>query len=107
MYLSMNSETLTSEALRHDLGSLTFELASSLNDDLSELATENEKLETEASEASNQKIDCCSEAVYRLEQIEDYLQAARNNPAFEAEHLDSAQKLLKEAVVYFNNMQDC
>ena len=116
MYLSMNSNNLTNAAMRKKPGSLAYELAVSLYDEMSEMTDDNEKLELEASEASNQKIDCCSEAVYRIEQVEDRLQDAfdmlpdhQSKGTYQEirDEIKSAMELLNDAVIYFNKMQDC
>ena len=103
MYLSMNSETLTNEAMRKKPGTLAYELAESLNDELLALTETSEELETEAEDAANQKIDCCSEAVYRMEQIESLLQNLPED-INSNEVIQTALELLNEAVAYFNDI---
>ena len=111
MYLSMDSTSLVNTAMRKKPGSLAYELAVSLYDEMDELTSENEKLETEASEASEQKIDFCSQAVYKIEEIEDRLQEILDGDIDERfnrlENIEVAMKLLNDAVIYFNRMQDC
>jgi uncharacterized protein YdeI (YjbR/CyaY-like superfamily) len=111
----MNSNNLTNAAMRKKPGSLAYELAVSLYDEMSDLSDDNDKLELEASEASNDKIDVCSEAVYRIEQVEDCLQEIletvpdhqkAGNWKDMQDEIKAAMKLLNDAVIYFNAQQD-
>ena len=109
MYLSMDSNTLTNEALRRPQGSLAYELADALNGELDELVTDNEKLDDKAGEAENKMFDLCGEAVWRIEQIEDVLQDILDDEKDHYETRNSIKdtmKLLNEAVIYFNGQQD-
>ena len=115
MYLSMNSDTLTNEAMREPPGSLAYELAESLGDEMDVMAGEIDGLEDEAAEASNGKIDCCTEAVWRMEQIEDRVQDILNDvPDHQKagtyrdmrDNLKSVLLSLNDAVIYFNRMSE-
>ena len=115
MYLSMDSNTLTNEALRQPQGSLAYELAESLGNELDNLFTDNEKLEDEAGESSNKVIDLCGEAVSRIEQIEDRINDVletvpdhqdKGTYADMQENLKTALELLNDAVIYFNGQQE-
>jgi hypothetical protein len=111
----MNSNNLTNEAMNQPIGSLAYELAESLGNEMSDLSDDNDKLELEASEASNDKIDVCSEAVYRIEQVEDCLQdilklipdhqKKGTYPTIQDE-IKGTLELLNDAVIYFNAMQE-
>ena len=116
MFLSMDSNTLTNEAMKQPIGTLAYELAESLGNEMDELTDDNEKLELEASEASNGKIDCCNEAVYRIEQVEDRLQDILETvPDHQQagswkdmrDEIKAAMELLNDAVIYFNAISDC
>jgi hypothetical protein len=111
----MNSNNLTNAAMRKKPGSLAYELAVCLYDEMNDLSDDCEKLELEASEASNGKIDVCSEAVYRIEQVEDCLQdilklipdhqKKGTYPTIQDE-IKGTLELLNDAVIYFNAMQE-
>ena len=107
MYLSMNSNTLVDTAMRKKPGTLAYELAVSLYDEMKDLSDENETLENDAENASNGLIDVTSEAVYRIEQVEDRLQQAIDVDDFRMENIKSAMELLNDAVIYFNKIGDC
>jgi hypothetical protein len=115
MYLSMNSTDLTNEAMRQVPGTLPYELAESLGDDLEELSDDNEKLENESEEFANRFIDLKSEAVYRIEQVEDILNDTvtlipdhQEKGTYRDIHdqLKTSLELLNDAVIYFNKLAD-
>jgi hypothetical protein len=111
----MDTENLTNEGMKQPTGSLAYELADSLSGEMDELAGENDRLEEEVSEATDRLIDCCSEAVNRFEQIEEYLQYILDDIPDHQEkgtwrdmrdNLKGTLELLNDAVIYFNKMQD-